>query len=106
MSCSNERATKARSRGPMPSRTSSGSLRKAVIMPPLEIAGPAGRLECVLDEAAPARSIGPDGLLSPTRSTGLRAAVVLGHPHTEYGGTMHTKTVYQSAKALSRIGCA
>jgi len=36
----------------------------------------------------------------------VRAAVVLGHPHTEYGGTMHTKVVYQTAKALSRIGCA
>jgi alpha/beta superfamily hydrolase len=32
--------------------------------------------------------------------------VVLGHPHTEYGGTMHTKAVYQAAKALSRLGCA
>jgi alpha/beta superfamily hydrolase len=58
-------------------------------MPPLEIAGPAGRLECLLDEPAAAR-----------------AAVVFGHPHTEYGGTMHTKVVYQTAKALSRIGCA
>src|SRR5204862_493373 len=36
----------------------------------------------------------------------LRAAVVFGHPHTGYGGTMHTKVVYQAAKALSRIGCA
>src|SRR5262249_5660828 len=58
-------------------------------MPPLEIQGPAGRLECLLDEA-----------------TRVRAAVVFGHPHPQYGGTMHTKTVYQAAKALSRIGCA
>ena len=75
-------------------------------MPQLEIAGPSGRLECLLDEPAPSRSIGADGLVSPDRPTGIRAAVVLGHPHTEYGGTMHTKAVYQSAKALSRIGCA
>jgi alpha/beta superfamily hydrolase len=59
-------------------------------MPPLEIAGPAGRLECLLDK--------PDG--------DVRAAVVFAHPHTEYGGTMHTKVVYQAAKAMSRIGCA
>ena len=61
-------------------------------MPLRDIAGPAGRLETLLD--APA-----DGLP-------LRAAVVFGHPHPQYGGTMHTKVVYQTAKALSRIGCA
>jgi len=55
-----------------------------------EIAGPAGRLEALLDE--------PAGT--------LRAAVVLAHPLTSHGGTMHTKAVYQAAKALSRIGCA
>jgi alpha/beta superfamily hydrolase len=32
--------------------------------------------------------------------------VVFGHPHTEHGGTMHTKVVYQAAKAMRRIGCA
>ena len=47
----------------------------------------------------------PPGALRGTLP-GLRAAVVLAHPHTEYGGTMHTKVVYQAAKALSRIGCA
>jgi alpha/beta superfamily hydrolase len=31
---------------------------------------------------------------------------VFAHPLTEAGGTMHTKVVYQAAKALSRIGCA
>ena len=36
----------------------------------------------------------------------MRAAVVFAHPHPQYGGTMHTKTVYQGAKALTRIGCA
>jgi uncharacterized protein len=58
-----------------------------------EIPGPAGRLEALLDE--------------PTNgTTSLRAAVVFGHPHPQYGGTMHTKAVYQAAKALGRIGCA
>jgi alpha/beta superfamily hydrolase len=32
--------------------------------------------------------------------------VVFAHPHPEYGGTMHTKAVYQGAKGLTRIGCA
>jgi alpha/beta superfamily hydrolase len=75
-------------------------------MPLREIQGPAGRLECLLDEPPAARSVGHDGLLSEGAAAGVRAAVVFGHPHTEYGGTMHTKVVYQTAKALSRIGCA
>jgi uncharacterized protein len=58
-------------------------------MPLLEFKGPAGRLEALLDEPGAAR-----------------AAVVLGHPLTTLGGTMHTKCVYQAAKAFSRIGCA
>jgi len=71
-----------------------------------EIAGPAGRLEALLDEPSPSRGVGADGLLETGHASGLRAAVVFAHPHTEYGGTMHTKVVYQAAKALSRIGCA
>jgi uncharacterized protein len=71
-----------------------------------EIPGPAGRLEVLLDEPAPVRRVGVDGLLETGHETGLRASVVLAHPHTAYGGTMHTKVVYQAAKALSRIGCA
>jgi uncharacterized protein len=75
-------------------------------MPLREIAGPAGRLEALLDEPATPGTIGADGRVSAGHAGGLRAAVVLAHPHTGYGGTMHTKMVYQSAKALSRIGCA
>jgi alpha/beta superfamily hydrolase len=56
-----------------------------------EIAGPAGRLEALLE--------------APAEKSAIRAAVVFGHPHPQYGGTMHTKVVYQTAKALSRIGC-
>jgi len=56
-----------------------------------EIPGPAGRLEALLDEPA---------------GSAPRAAVVLAHPHPQYGGTMHTKAVYQAAKAFARIGCA
>jgi hypothetical protein len=44
--------------------------------------------------------------LNSGHRAGLRAAVVFAHPLTTMGGTMHTKVVYQAAKALSRIGCA
>jgi alpha/beta superfamily hydrolase len=54
-----------------------------------EIGGPLGPLEALLDE--------PSG--EP------RAAVVFAHPLPTHGGTMHTKVVFQSAKALARIGC-
>jgi uncharacterized protein len=75
-------------------------------MPLLDVPGPAGRLEALLDEPAARRVVGADGLLTTGHEAGLRAAVVFAHPHTEYGGTMHTKVVYQAAKALSRVGCA
>src|SRR5687767_5046744 len=55
-----------------------------------EIAGPAGPLEVLIDVPAGAP----------------RAAVVFAHPLPTHGGTMHTKVVFQSAKALTRIGCA
>jgi hypothetical protein len=35
-----------------------------------------------------------------------RAAMVLGHPHPLYGGTLQTKAVYYTARALTRIGVA
>ena len=57
-----------------------------------DLRGPAGHLEAILDL--------PEGNRSP------RAAVVFAHPHPQYGGTMHTKAVYQGAKGLTRIGCA
>jgi alpha/beta superfamily hydrolase len=71
-----------------------------------EIRGPAGRLEALLDEPADARGVNRNGLLESGRGAAVRAAVVLAHPHPQYGGTMHTKAVYQAAKALARIGCA
>ena len=55
-----------------------------------EIPGAVGQLEALLDL--------PSG--TPRR------AVVLAHPLPIKGGTMHTKVVFQSAKALTRIGCA
>jgi alpha/beta superfamily hydrolase len=55
-----------------------------------EIPGAVGPLEALIDSPAGAP----------------RAAVVFAHPLPIEGGTMHTKVVYQSAKALARIGCA
>ena len=74
-------------------------------MPLRELDGPVGRLEALLEEPT-GRSVGADGLLTSGAGDGVRAAVVLGHPLTTLGGTMHTKTVFQAAKALGRIGCA
>jgi alpha/beta superfamily hydrolase len=56
----------------------------------LDLKGPAGRLEALLDvpEGAP------------------KAAVVFAHPLPTHGGTMHTKAVYQATKGLVRAGCA
>jgi|SRR5688500_3142978 alpha/beta superfamily hydrolase len=62
-----------------------------------DLIGPAGPLEALLDEPAGAARGGPGG---------LTAAVVFAHPHPQFGGTMHTKAVYQGAKGLARIGCA
>jgi alpha/beta superfamily hydrolase len=75
-------------------------------MPLIEIPGPAGTLEALLDEPTLERGVNSDGLVEAGRTAGMRAAVVFGHPHPQYGGTMHTKTVFQSSKALARIGCA
>lgn len=72
----------------------------------LEIPGPAGVLEALLDEPAPDRGVNREGLVELGQRTGVRAAVVFGHPHPQMGGSMHTKTVYQASKALARIGCA
>ena len=70
-----------------------------------DIPGPEGRLEALLDSPPGERRVNEQGLLEGTEPA-FRAAVVLGHPHPLKGGTMHTKAVYQSAKALARIGCA
>jgi alpha/beta superfamily hydrolase len=71
-----------------------------------EIPGPAGRLEAVLDEPPADAGVSAEGLVERGRQHGLRAAVVLAHPHPQYGGTLHTKVVFHAAKAFTRIGCA
>ena len=54
----------------------------------LEIAGPAGNLEAILET--------PDG--TPP------AAAVICHPHPLHGGTMHNKVVYRAAKGAVAAG--
>jgi alpha/beta superfamily hydrolase len=57
------------------------------------LSGPAGPLEALVD-------------LPPASYGAPRAAAVFAHPLPTHGGTMHTKVVYQGAKALARVGCA
>jgi alpha/beta superfamily hydrolase len=52
--------------------------------------GPAGRLEAIL--------------WTPTTSARSPLAAVVCHPHPLFGGTMHNKVVYQTAKALDALG--
>jgi hypothetical protein len=52
--------------------------------------GPVGTIEALIDQ--------PPGGVEP------RAAAVFAHPLPIEGGTMHTKAVYQGAKALARTG--
>jgi alpha/beta superfamily hydrolase len=54
----------------------------------VDIAGPAGLLEGLINAKADARP---------------RAIAVLAHPLPTAGGTMHTKAVFHAAKALARI---
>ena len=52
------------------------------------IAGPAGAIDCVIDEPAGA----------------LRGVVVLCHPHPQFGGTMDNKVVQTLARAFLQLG--
>jgi alpha/beta superfamily hydrolase len=54
------------------------------------IAGPAGRLESLLEEPEDRDPI---------------EAVLVCHPHPLFGGTMHNKVVYRIARALRKTGC-
>jgi alpha/beta superfamily hydrolase len=58
-------------------------------METLFLAGPAGRLEALLEEP---------GAGEP------RAAALVLHPHPLGGGTMHNKVVYRMARALRELG--
>ena len=55
----------------------------------LSVAGPAGRLEALLEEP---------------EDCDPRLCAVVCHPHPLYGGTMHNKVVYRLARGLRRAG--
>jgi uncharacterized protein len=52
--------------------------------------GPAGRLEAIL--------------WTPSGDARAPLAAVVCHPHPLFGGTMHNKVIYQTAKALDALG--
>lgn len=59
----------------------------------LTIPGSAGKLEAILWATAQEPNSAPPAL-----------AAVVCHPHPLYGGTMHNKVVYQTAKTIHRFG--
>jgi len=59
----------------------------------LFLAGPAGRLEALLEE--------PEGAATAEAASG---AALVCHPHPQHGGTMHNKVVYRLARGLRRSG--
>jgi alpha/beta superfamily hydrolase len=56
----------------------------------VDLTGHAGRLEAVIDLPV----------------DGVRAAVVLAHPHPEFGGSMRSRVVHEAMRGLTRAGCA
>src|ERR1700692_420670 len=58
----------------------------------LFLEGPVGRLEAILWK--------PQVAAKPPR------AGVICHPHPLFGGTMHNKVIYQTAKSLDALGLA
>lgn len=56
----------------------------------LQVAGPAGAIECAID--------------SPPEGTSLRGVAVLCHPHPLHGGTMDNKVVQTLARAAVQAG--
>ncbi|MFT3818141.1 MAG: alpha/beta fold hydrolase [Rubrivivax sp.] len=54
------------------------------------VAGPAGAIECAVDE--------------PAAGTAARGVAVLCHPHPQHGGTMDNKVVQTLARAAVQVG--
>lgn len=66
-------------------------MAKAPVSEKLGIAGPAGRLEAIVDSPA---------------ETAPTAVVVVCHPHPQHGGTMHNKVAHTLARSFVREGFA
>jgi alpha/beta superfamily hydrolase len=74
------------------------------------LSGPAGTLEALVDDPGSlCTTASPQNAELSGEAPEAKppaAAVVLAHPHPLYGGSMHTKVVFQAAKAFCRLGCA
>jgi alpha/beta superfamily hydrolase len=71
----------------------SGPTPEPVRSSPLELDGPAGVLEAIVDEPAGAGMAGS-----------VDAVAVVCHPHPQHQGTMHNKVVHTLARSLARHG--
>lgn len=66
--------------------------KRAVRAENVELPGPAGRLEAVLE--------------SPAAPAEPGATVLVCHPHPQYHGTMHNKVAYTLARSFTALGAA
>jgi hypothetical protein len=66
-------------------------MAKAPVSERLDISGPVGNLEAILEFPA---------------ETDVRAAAVVLHPHPQHGGTMHNKVAHTLARSFLQVGFA
>jgi uncharacterized protein len=69
----------------------------------LFIAGPAGRLEALLNLGLSNPGLAKPGLADAGLPGATHAALVC-HPHPLYGGTLHNKVVFHAMKAMNSFG--
>ena len=72
----------------LPGSGDPGPASRPLIRTPVDLRGPAGRLEALYAQGDPE----------------AQYAVVISHPHPLYGGTLHNKVVYHAAKAFQHYG--
>ena len=78
---SGQPATRLDSHQPNPA----GPRNEAAVLRSVELTGPAGRLEAVLNPGSPNAPF----------------AALICHPHPRYGGNLHNKVVYHAMKAFN-----
>ena len=77
----------------MSDASSNGSHPEGPLLRSVELAGPAGRLEALLNTGA-----------EDARFAAARFAAVVSHPHPLFGGTLHNKVVYHAMKSFQSFG--